>query len=189
MAGYNTADGQVDPEDNPEVHFDDICRAAARICDQRLAKILAYEALQTIPYLEKLGVKFEKDGDRYLEVIGCFASRPRMHIIKRHSEPIIAALKKEIEACLENLESIKGVLSSDILIEEYTDLLAALEIQDMIDTARIMVKAALYRKESRGSHYREDYPVKDDENFSKSIITKRVEGQVTQYLEKLPTFS
>ncbi len=519
MAGYNVADGKVDPEDNPEVHFEDICKAASGMCDQRLAKLLAYEALQTVPYLERLGVKFEKDGDRYMEVIGCFASRPRMHIIKGHSEPIIAALKKQIDQsdihvhestmitnllvekegclgavgsdekghfvvfqakstvlgtggagqlfrfnmnppdvtgdgyamgyragaelvnmefmqagpamiypikniinswlwlllprlyndageeflyrylpqgmgqeecfvarsghypfstydgsqyldiaihkeikagrrvwldftkvneanlpdtprgeevrrmwsltrdwlrihrnldlksqpveiasfghaingglrideraqstipglyaagetaggphgadrlggnmiltcqvfgaragrfaaqhakgkessaipqsfireeeakienirqrkgrikpekikekikeamwedllivrsetslrnCLRNLETIEGELSSDILIEDNKDLTDALEIQNMIDTGRIMVKAALIRKESRGSHYREDYPVKDDENFSKSIITKKVEEQMIQYLEKLPMIS
>lgn len=34
----------------------------------------------------------------------------------------------------------------------------ALELGDMISVARLVVRAALARRESRGSHYREDYP-------------------------------
>ena len=94
-AGYNVADGQVDPEDNPEEHFKDIVRAAAGMCDERLARIVAEEAPLTLQELERIGVPFHKDGERYLEVVGCFATRPRMHIIPGHAEPIVAAQRRE----------------------------------------------------------------------------------------------
>jgi aspartate oxidase len=68
------------------------------------------------------------------------------------------------------------ILSIVVLIEDNADLMDALEMQGMLDSRRIMVKAALLRKESRGSHYREDFSEKNDENLLKSIITKRVEG-------------
>jgi L-aspartate oxidase len=41
------------------------------------------------------------------------------------------------------------------------DLLAYYEIINMITTARIIIQAALWRKESRGGHYRSDYPQRD----------------------------
>ena len=34
----------------------------------------------------------------------------------------------------------------------------AIQTPDMLDLAELMVRSALLRKESRGAHYREDYP-------------------------------
>ena len=82
-AGYNVADGLVDPEDNPEEHYKDILAAAAGTCDERLARIVAEDAPETLRELERMGAPFHMDGDRYLEVVGCFASRPRMRRNKR----------------------------------------------------------------------------------------------------------
>lgn len=95
-AGYNVADGLVDAADNPEEHYKDILAAAAGTCDERLARIVAEEAPASLRELERLGVPFHMDGNRYLEVTGCFATRPRMHIIPGHAEPIVAAQRKEI---------------------------------------------------------------------------------------------
>jgi len=97
-AGYNVADGLLDPADNPEEHLKDILAAAAGTCDERLARIVAEDAPETLRELERMGVPFHMDGDRYLEVTGCFASRPRMHIIPGHAEPIVAAQRREILA-------------------------------------------------------------------------------------------
>ncbi len=96
-AGYNVADGVVDPADSPAEHLRDILAAAAGTCDERLARIVAEEAPASLRELERLGIPFHMDGDRYLEVVGCFASRPRMHIIPGHAEPIVAAQKRELQ--------------------------------------------------------------------------------------------
>ena len=45
------------------------------------------------------------------------------------------------------------------------DLLDALELGHMLDLAEVIVTGALYRKESRGAHSREDYPERNDETF------------------------
>jgi succinate dehydrogenase/fumarate reductase flavoprotein subunit len=97
-AGYNVADGLVDSEDSPEEHFKDILAAAAGMCDERLAHIVAADAPETLRELERMGVPFHMDGDRYLEVVGCFATHPRMHIIPGHAEPIVAAQRREVLA-------------------------------------------------------------------------------------------
>lgn len=97
VAGFNVADGVVDPDDNPEEHYRDILTAALGTCDPKLSQIVAEEASAALRDLEKLGVVFEKDdAGKYLEVKGCFASRPRMHIIKGHGIPIIRALSKHL---------------------------------------------------------------------------------------------
>jgi len=53
-----------------------------------------------------------------------------------------------------------------------TDLQEAIELGHMIDFSLFIVEGALARKESRGAHYREDYPTRDDENFLKHTYAK-----------------
>lgn len=51
-----------------------------------------------------------------------------------------------------------------------TDLQEAIELGHMLDYALFIVESALARKESRGAHYREDFPTRDDENFMKHTM-------------------
>jgi len=46
-----------------------------------------------------------------------------------------------------------------------TDLQEAIELGHMLDYSMFIVEGAINRKESRGAHYREDFPTRDDENF------------------------
>ncbi|MGQ9655325.1 MAG: FAD-binding protein, partial [Thermodesulfobacteriota bacterium] len=45
------------------------------------------------------------------------------------------------------------------------ELVEALELGHLLDLAQVVVESALSRKESRGAHYREDYPRRDDQGF------------------------
>lgn len=47
------------------------------------------------------------------------------------------------------------------------DLIEALELNNMILVAKACTQAAILRKESRGGHFRDDYPDRDDVNFLK----------------------
>ena len=59
-----------------------------------------------------------------------------------------------------------------------TELLDAIELKNLIDLARVTVEAALARQESRGAHYREDYPKRDDANWLKHSLASLSEGKV-----------
>ncbi len=71
----------------------------------------------------------------------------------------------------------KDLIELESLIEDYKvadkssvynlDLVEALELNNMILVARAATEGALARKESRGGHYRDDYPDRDDKNFLK----------------------
>jgi len=56
------------------------------------------------------------------------------------------------------------------------DLLEAVELGFLLDLAEATVAAALHRTESRGAHYREDYPRRDDAQWLKHILVYRGEG-------------
>jgi L-aspartate oxidase len=49
-----------------------------------------------------------------------------------------------------------------------------IELRNMSIASRLLIRCALRRKESRGLHYNIDYPEKDDKNFKKDTIVKRV---------------
>ena len=45
------------------------------------------------------------------------------------------------------------------------DLLDALELGHMLDLAEVIAMGALFRQESRGAHFREDFPERNDDDF------------------------
>jgi L-aspartate oxidase len=47
------------------------------------------------------------------------------------------------------------------------------ELRNMHTLALLMAQSALARQESRGSHYRADFPYRDDEEFNKHSLTQR----------------
>jgi len=50
---------------------------------------------------------------------------------------------------------------------------AGWELQNMLALGRLMAHAALLRTETRGVHYRADYPERDDEHWFRHILTAR----------------
>lgn len=106
----------------------------------------------------------------------------------------VAVLRKELQDTMDlNAQvfrteaSLKQALADiDVLQERYrsitvqdkgkrynTDLLEAVELGFLLDLAEVIVVGALERKESRGGHFREDYPDRDDVNFMRHTMAYR----------------
>jgi len=74
-------------------------------------------------------------------------------------------LAKQLNHMKELREKYKDIRIEDKSKIFNTELQEAVEFGHMLDYCTFIVQSALARKESRGAHYREDYPVRDDENF------------------------
>jgi fumarate reductase (CoM/CoB) subunit A len=87
--------------------------------------------------------------------------------IIRNKMGMKAALKT-----IEQLKSQKNSLNVPDIKGFNKSLQDALEIENMLLVAELVVKSALIREESRGSHYREDFP-KTLPEWKKSIVLNR----------------
>jgi succinate dehydrogenase / fumarate reductase flavoprotein subunit len=58
-----------------------------------------------------------------------------------------------------------------------SNLFHALELENLVDLAEVMVAGALARQESRGAHARRDFATRDDDNWLKHTLAWRTEGE------------
>jgi len=84
------------------------------------------------------------------------------------------------ESLVETLDVIKDLQErfSNVSVQDKgrlfnTDLLEAVELGFLIDLAEVVVVGALERKESRGGHFREDFPDRDDANYMAHTMAYR----------------
>ena len=81
---------------------------------------------------------------------------------------------KEMEEVLSNLHdryAEVGVQDKGSIYN--TDLMEAVELGFLLDCAETLVASARARTESRGAHYREDHPLRDDANWLKHSLAYR----------------
>ncbi len=77
------------------------------------------------------------------------------------------SLERQIKLIDELLERFKNIRIDDKSNTFNTDLQEAIELGHMLEFSKFIVVGALNREESRGGHYREDFPTRDDEKFLK----------------------
>jgi succinate dehydrogenase / fumarate reductase flavoprotein subunit len=82
----------------------------------------------------------------------------------------LESLQKQKEILKELKQRYQNVRIDDKSNIYNTDLQEAIELGHMIDFSIFIVEGAINRKESRGAHYREDYPTRDDENYLKHTL-------------------
>ena len=63
----------------------------------------------------------------------------------------------------------------------------AIDLHSMLTVSEVITRAALERKESRGAHFRDDYPAKDD-NFGRFnlVARKSADGELAMTREPIP---
>jgi len=75
---------------------------------------------------------------------------------------------------LDDVRGIREELIPNLYVGRPQELVEALELRNLLILAELEANVCLKRTESRGPHYREEFPEQDDKNWAKSIIVKKV---------------
>ncbi len=160
----------------------------------RVGSQAARDALDaTAPAQEPLAQLAEAEQDRlvdgYLEKEG---GRERIAPIRRELQTAMergAGVFRTEESLKEAVEEVRGLKDRyrDLAISDRdrafnTELVAALELGNMLDVAETVVASGLERRESRGSHTRRDAPDRDDERYLKhTLASSTPDGPKIEY--------
>ncbi|MFP4082393.1 MAG: FAD-binding protein [Candidatus Aminicenantes bacterium] len=93
--------------------------------------------------------------------------------IFRNRKDLTAALEK-IRALRKDYERV-GLSSRSLTFCQ--ELVNIFELESMLDLAEVIALGAIHREETRGSHYRVEFPKRDDKNWLKHTLVSWKEGK------------
>jgi fumarate reductase (CoM/CoB) subunit A len=93
----------------------------------------------------------------------------------------------ELRKAINMLEELYKIVPNMYIAGEktYKKLCELLETINLIDVGRMVAKAALMRTESRGAHYREDFPNENNKEWLKNIIIRLRNGEMILETKKV----
>jgi succinate dehydrogenase/fumarate reductase flavoprotein subunit len=91
-----------------------------------------------------------------------------------------------LQAALTNVEFFRDHFAPKLLASDPHELRLAHETKNMILGAELALKVSLFRTETRGAHYREDYPKQDDANWLCWIKEKQENSQMKLWKQPIP---
>lgn len=89
------------------------------------------------------------------------------HCAVFRDEKLLSEGAKNLQNIRENMANLEV---NDRSLIWNTDLMEALELDNLLSQATVTLASALNRKESRGAHAREDYPERDDDSWMKHTL-------------------
>lgn len=151
--------------------------AAASTTKQKSHKKITSEMLaQPLSRLNKL--QYAKGSIRPNKI-----RKELQHIMQSHGS--IFRTHDLLAEGVEKLGNLWKILGSDVQVSDNSlvwnnDLLEALETDNLLRLAMVTMSSALNRSESRGAHFRADFPKRDDENWlAHSLVSLNENGQIT----------
>ena len=94
--------------------------------------------------------------------------------------------EERMQAALTLVEFLRDHLVPKLTAKDRHELRLAIETRNMVLNAEMRLRAGMFRKESRGCHFREDYPYRDDQNFLAWILLKEDNGEMVVFKKPIP---
>ena len=95
------------------------------------------------------------------------------------------SLSKGVDQLADLQQRLEYIQLSDQTRVFNTELVAALELENMLDIAETMLQSALQREESRGAHQRTDFTTRNDERFLNHALVYR-DSDGSARIERIP---
>jgi len=94
--------------------------------------------------------------------------------------------QKRLQAALTTVEFLRDHLVPRLTAKDSHELLLAHETRSMVLNAEMILRASLARTESRGQHYREDYPRREDPGWLAWVRLQQENGAMTATRVPIP---
>jgi succinate dehydrogenase/fumarate reductase flavoprotein subunit len=88
-----------------------------------------------------------------------------------------------LNSALTNIEFYRDHFAVKLRADDLHDLRKAHEVKNMILNAEMKLRSSLFRTESRGNHYREDYPDRNDDDWLAWVVLQKGDDE-TMNVEK-----
>jgi succinate dehydrogenase/fumarate reductase flavoprotein subunit len=157
------------------------CMAGGAVTGTIAGVAAAEEALQMgkLSVDEKEIVRAKQIAHSPTERRGGFSPRWVTQVLQNTMMPyFISYIKKEdrLQATLTIVEFIQAHLVPKLFARDPHELRLAHETKNMVLNAEMRLRSGLFRTESRGHHYREDYPHREDPDWLAWVKIKAEQG-------------
>jgi succinate dehydrogenase / fumarate reductase flavoprotein subunit/fumarate reductase flavoprotein subunit len=94
--------------------------------------------------------------------------------------------KKVLSRAMDQIKELKEDKVKRLTARDYHEVASVIGIMNKVSFLELFIQFASRRTESRGGHFREDYPERDDKNWLKWIICRREREGTTVWVEPVP---
>ena len=95
--------------------------------------------------------------------------------------------QRRLDGALASIEYLREQVVPKMIARDGHELRLAHEAANMLLNAEMKLRAGMYRKESRGTHFFEEYPARDDRNWLCWVLLRQDQGRMVESKYPLPS--
>lgn len=94
--------------------------------------------------------------------------------------------KRRLDGALASIEFLRQQCVPRMIARDGHELRMAHEVKHMLLNAEMKLRSGLFREESRGTHYREDFPARNDDEWFCWVTVRNIDGAMAMGKHALP---
>ncbi len=112
----------------------------------------------------------------------------REHCVNIVEQGLLGPIRSELGLgrAIKAIQEIRENEIPRLVAKDYHDLAGAIGVDNGLLFFELLGHCAQFRTESRGPHYREDYPGRDDQNWLKWVVAKKEAKGIRVWAEPVP---